>query len=113
MQMQYQFALQIRKEGGRDCAWEWLNKRWSKKIGEGPKSKRFTSARYVSHFHAPRNCRSQLIRYPEECFIKAFINPVLFLLTRLTFATRTVLNPEKVCASRRNAAVAEKLREPV
>lgn len=37
-----------------------------------------------------RTYHSQLIRYPEECFIKPFINPVLFLLTRLTFATRTV-----------------------
>jgi len=62
--------------------WERLNKRWSEKISKGLKSKRFTSTRYVSHFHAPGNCRSQLIRYPAECFIKAFINPVLFLLTR-------------------------------
>lgn len=72
-----------------------------RKLARGPKSKhRLTNARqrYVSHFHASGNCRSQLIRYSKECFIKPFINAVLFLLTPLTFATENCLDPPEKAA---------------
>lgn len=49
----YNISLWYKHEKGETTAWEWLNKRWSKKIGEGSEPKRFTSARYVSHFYAP------------------------------------------------------------
>lgn len=88
-----------------------------RKLARGPKSKQPHephSARYVSHFHASGNCRSQLIRYSKECFIKAFINAVLFLLTPLTFATENCLDPpEKAArtdANARTRTAAEKLR---
>lgn len=58
------------------------------------------------------NCRSQLIRYSKECFIKPFINAVLFLLTPLTFATGNCLEntPEKAARIERERRAVEKLR---